>query len=49
MKKEPALIIGAVIAALTVVAQVVSGDLTWAAAVPLIVAGVTRQFVSPSA
>lgn len=48
MKKEPALIIGAVIAALTVVGQVVSGDLTWAAAVPLIASAIVRQFVTPA-
>lgn len=48
LKKEPALIIGVLIAVLTVVGQVASGGLTWAAAVPLIVAAITRQFVTPT-
>lgn len=48
LKNEPALIIGALVSILTAVGQVVSGDLTWAAAVPVIVGVVTRFFVSPA-
>lgn len=48
MKKEPALIVAALIAALTIVGQVLSGDLTWAAATPLVVGAITRQLVSPA-
>lgn len=48
-QKEPALLIGLAITILTLIGQVVSGDLTWAAATPLIVAAVTRQFVTPVA
>lgn len=48
IKQEPAVLIGLLITVLTVVAQVLSGDLTWAAAVPLIVGIITRFFVSPA-
>jgi hypothetical protein len=48
VNKEPALIIAAVIAALTVVGQVLSGDLTWAAATPLLAGAIVRQFVTPA-
>lgn len=49
MKKEPALIIGVLIAALTALAQALTSGLTWAAAVPLVVGAITRQLVTPAA
>jgi hypothetical protein len=48
LKKEPALIIGVLVSVLALVGQVVAGDVTWAAAVPLIATAVTRFFVSPA-
>jgi hypothetical protein len=48
MKKEPAIIIGILIALLTVLGQVAAGDVTWAAAVPVLAGIVTRFFVSPA-
>lgn len=48
IKKEPALLVGLAISVLTLLGQVVSGDLTWAAAVPLITGAVARFFVSPA-
>lgn len=47
-KREPAVLIGLLISILTVIGQALSSDLTWAAAIPLIVGIVTRFFVSPA-
>jgi hypothetical protein len=48
-KNEPAIIIGLLITILTGLAQLASsGNLTWAAAVPVIAAALIRQFVTPA-
>ena len=48
IKREPAVLIGLLVSVLTVIGQVASGDLTWAAAVPVISGLVIRQFVTPT-
>lgn len=47
-KNEPAILIALVISVLTIVGQVLAGGLTWAAAAPLLVGIVVRQFVTPA-
>jgi heme A synthase len=47
IKREPAVVLGLVATVALTAAQVSSGDLTWEAAVPLVVGAITRQFVSP--
>ncbi len=47
-KREPAVLVGLLISILTVIGQVVSGDLTWAAATPVIAGLVVRQLVTPA-
>lgn len=48
MKREPALIIGLLIAILTAVEQGLSTGVTWSAMAPLIVGAITRFFVTPA-
>lgn len=48
MSKEPALIIGILVSVLTLIGQVFTGDITWAAAVPLIASAIVRFFVTPA-
>lgn len=47
MKKEPAVILGAIATIITFAAEAIAGAPTWKAAVPLLVSAVIRQFVSP--
>ena len=48
IKSEPAILVGLVTSVVAVVVQAVTGDITWAAAVPLIAGVITRFFVSPA-
>ena len=48
IKHEPAILIGLALSVLVVVVQVIQGELTLEAAVPLVTGFVTRFFVSPS-
>lgn len=48
LKQEPAVLIGLLVSILTIVGQVATAELTWAAAVPLIVGILTRFFVTPA-
>lgn len=48
MKKEPALIVGALIAALTALQQALTSGVDWKAALPLVAGAVIRFFVTPA-
>lgn len=48
LKREPAVIIGLLMSILTVLGQVATSELTWAAALPLLGGIIIRFFVTPA-
>lgn len=47
-KREPSVVVGALVSILVVVAEAVQGAPSWKAAVPLIASAIIRQLVTPA-